>query len=1264
MLKEIKDILNKQLLRQKPTEAQFSAFTEALRNLKDSLTRSESEEHNKTYIRDFLRDAFYGETNLVNTAGDIDWAIYQTKDANSSIEVIIEAKSLNNQSEFPTKHNNVFNLNCKAMQELVLYFMRQRFEKGNISLKHCIITNGYEWFIIDAVEFEKHFANDKKFVRLYKEYENGELLFSGTKNFYTEIAKPQIDKVKQNIDYLYIDIRNLYTSRAQLKLYTILQPAHLLKQSRFTDSNKLNTAFYNELLHIIGLEEHKKDGKNVIERKPAARRNTYSLLESTIYQLDEITNEEEKFDIALNLVITWVNRVLFLKLLESQLISYHGRKSADQYRFLDIHTIRSFDELNELFFKVLAVPTYNRPTEIKEKFKNIPYLNSSLFEKTDNEHNHFRITELKPGSMPLFAQTVLKDQNGHHMKMDMDTLEYLFRFLEAYDFGSEQSDDITKAENKTLINASVLGLIFEKINGYKDGSFFTPAFITQYMCREAIERTVIQKFNEHFGWDCKTLTDIHNHDFDKQEGLVLLDSITICDPAVGSGHFLVSALNCLIAIRSELHMLYDENGKRLKDYNISIDNDELLVLDDEGELFHYNPNNTECQRVQKTLFDLKRHIIENNLFGADINPNSVNICRLRLWIELLKNAYYRDDTHELETLPNIDINIKCGDSLISRYPVMVGRYGGMHDQNLKQHILAYKKAVIEYKQTSNKETKKQITNQIQIIKQKLLNVSPQLDLFDKRKEVNKTEQLYQKLNSLEWTIEFPEVLDEEGAFRGFDIVIGNPPFISPKGLSTDTKKLYEKIYKFADDTYNHFTFRGMQIVKPNGILSLITPKTYWTIQTKRNMRDLLLSKKINFLFDAANPFDEVLVDTCIFQVQNCPMPKGHKLRFYDGSKDLDEPIVFEPIEQSTYINTQNAVIFKPTELNLKIWNKYGEKVKALYDKWWDKIDTSKKISDNQTLLEEYRASLKPGDIALLGCLTEGGQGLATANNGKYIAIRRSSKWATSIEKSRPEKLAEAIKQHPAIVNEFLQGQPADVFIKYSSEQEIVDTFDAIKERYGRDIFGQGYIFRLIEDSEIADVDSLTEDEKQNGIDTSKPYYVPYDKGDKDGNRWYLETPFAIAWSKENVQFLKTNSGKKGEGMPVVRNPQFYFKEGLCWSDINTTYLKCRKKQKSINDVKSMSLFGMSDKVPEMYIISIINSTYMSQYVDNFVNNTQTFQINDARQLPFIVPTQEELNEFIDVFMQALKIKQSSNDEEELFNLQNRLDRLTERLYGV
>jgi hypothetical protein len=877
MLKEIKDILNKQLLRQKPTSEQFTAYTEALRNLKESIQPNETEEHNKSYIETFLKDAFYGKTNLVNTADKIDCAIYQTKDANSPIEVIIEAKSPTNQSEFPSIHN----LNCKAMQELVLYFMRERFKNNNISLKHLIITNGYEWFIIDASEFEKYFADDKKFVKLYKEFDNNELLFSGTKDFYTEIAKPQIDKVKQNIDFAYRDIRTMKSDTAKLWFYRILQPAHLLKAMKFTDSNKLNTAFYNELLHIIGLEEHKVDGKNVIERKSTARRNTYSLLESTIYQLEDygITSEEEQFDLALNLVITWINRVLFLKLLESQLISYHGNQHSDEYRFLAPQFIKDYDELNELFFKVLAIPTQNRPAQVKEKFRNIPYLNSSLFEITENEDKYFRITGLKLGQMPLFSQTVIKDKNGHHMKMEMDTLEYLFRFLDAYDFGSEQSEDITKAENKTLINASVLGLIFEKINGYKDGSFFTPAFITQYMCREAIERIVIQKFNVHFGYSCKTLTDIHNQDFDKAEAIALLDSITLCDPAVGSGHFLVSALNCLIAIRAELGLLQDENGKRLKDYTFSIDNDELIVLDEDGEIFHYNPNSAESLRVQKTLFELKRRIIENNLFGADINNNSVNICRLRLWIELLKNAYYRDDTHELETLPNIDINIKCGDSLKNKYPVAVGE--SINDIFLQKYVASYKKAVLEYKQTCDKAQKQAVRKSIEQIKYHMLHDGSQLNIFDtEANQAAQNDSLF--AHSLEWMIEYPEVLDDAGKFAGFDIIIGNPPYIqlqadggklatlyapntSKKGDSRNNYKTYAR----TGDIYCLFYERGYQLLKQNGILCFITSNKWMRAGYGEKTREFLSSQMTpNILIDFAGikVFENATVDTNILLV--------------------------------------------------------------------------------------------------------------------------------------------------------------------------------------------------------------------------------------------------------------------------------------------------------------------------------------------------------------------------------------------------------------
>ena len=140
----------------------------------------------------------------------------------------------------------------------------------------------------------------------------------------------------------------------------------------------------------------------------------------------------------------------------------------------------------------------------------------------------------------------------------------------------------------------------------------------------------------------------------------------ICDPAVGSGHFLVSALNEIIAVKSDLGILADKDGKRLREYAVSVENDELIVTYDE-HLFAYNYKDPESQRVQETLFHEKETIIENCLFGVDINPKSVAICRLRLWIELLKNAYYRRGTDELETLPNIDINIKCGNSLVSRF---------------------------------------------------------------------------------------------------------------------------------------------------------------------------------------------------------------------------------------------------------------------------------------------------------------------------------------------------------------------------------------------------------------------------------------------------------------------------------------------------------------------------------------------------------------------------------------------------------------------
>lgn len=249
----------------------------------------------------------------------------------------------------------------------------------------------------------------------------------------------------------------------------------------------------------------------------------------------------------------------------------------------------------------------------------------------------------------------------------MDFHQYLFEFLNAYDFSTTVTHKVNSKNE--LINASVLGLIFEKINGYADGSFFTPGKITMYMSRRALRSAAVDKVNQALGWNAKTIEDlkfkIRDIEIARKVGQVI-DHLKICDPAVGSGHFLVSILNEIIALKSELNCLFDADGKILNDIHCYVANDELLIQNFSGNNFTYHVGNINSTRIQKAIFIQKQTIIENSLFGVDINPNSANICRLRLWIELLKNSYY-NETGNLVTLPNIDINIKVGDSLLHKY---------------------------------------------------------------------------------------------------------------------------------------------------------------------------------------------------------------------------------------------------------------------------------------------------------------------------------------------------------------------------------------------------------------------------------------------------------------------------------------------------------------------------------------------------------------------------------------------------------------------
>ncbi len=979
--------LNKAYLRQSLKRDQIELFKDNLKRMFERIRTDEHEEHLKNIVSDFLKDTWYKQTNEINTSGRTDLVIHNGKSSTYTVGVLMEVKHPGNNNEMISCEKP----NAKALHELLHYYMQERYIKGNLEVRRLIVCNIHEWYIFDASDFERLFFHNKKFVENYQKWNDG--LFSGDKTdwLYREILKPFVENELETLPCTYFDLRDYVyplppsprwgeetcplTQRgraregALIALYKVLSPPHLLKQSFANDTNSLNREFYSELLHILGLEEIKEKGKKLINRKAPERRDEASLLENTLNILkvrNKLTsfdnpeqtgaNEDEQyFSLGLELCITWLNRILFLKLLEGQLRAYH--RGNREYAFLNTRRIADFDELEELFFEVLARRNNDRAASVKEKFGDIPYLNSSLFEESDLERKNLHIAALKGRlDLELHGSTVLKNAAGKRLNGKKNTLQYLFEFLDAYDFSSEGEAEIQETP-RTIINASVLGLIFEKINGYRDGSFYTPGFITMYICRETIRRAVVERFNSHFlprpqgeGRGEGGVARLPFKDFDdlrdkldssdrevRKQANAVINSLTVCDPAVGSGHFLVSALNELVAIKSELGILcYRDNGDKIKEYKIIVENDELIVTDkDDDGLFAYtlNRNNRpidELQRLQETLFHEKETIIENCLFGVDINPKSVAICRLRLWIELLKNAYYTVESGyaELETLPNIDINIKCGNSLVSRFGLGNNVNLPAASQNkLKELTEKYRRHVFEYKLSP--ANKAQLRKVIDGLKHDLENfgLPNDKDLIALRKKENEVAQLgfafdkkgtetRQKLlaeveimqkrfaekerlvysNSFEWRFEFPEVLDENGEYIGFDAVIGNPPYIRQEAIKEQKPAFLEMFGSFycgTADIYTYFYKTGLNLLKSGATLCYIAPNKFMRAGYGKNTRELLttLAKPLMVLdFGDLPIFDEATTYPSIVMVEknppSQPPPAGGRSKVKRRGSDL------------------------------------------------------------------------------------------------------------------------------------------------------------------------------------------------------------------------------------------------------------------------------------------------------------------------------------------------------------------------------------------
>ncbi len=561
------------------------------------------------------------------------------------------------------------------------------------------------------------------------------------------------------------------------------------------------------------------------------------------------------------------------------------------------------DVLEPLFFNTLNERRANdlADSRLGENIK-IPYLNGGLFDKDDLDK---------------------KD-----IDFPYDYFKELMDFFAMYNFTIDENDP---EDSEIGIDPEMLGHIFENLlEDNKDkGAFYTPKEIVQYMSQES----VVQYLKSHAPEELHTAIDsliklrVVEPILQNKENARLVNKalsvVKVCDPAIGSGAFPMGVLNVLFDCR---HLLYGFIGK--------------------NEDFSYAK--------------VKRDIIQNNIYGVDIEKGAVDIARLRFWLALVV------DENEPQPLPNLDYKIMCGDSLLHRFALDAPFQNILRDYNQKNHtnytLEDYRQWVYDYTDISDHTKKDDFRQRIEDIKRavktelsdkekgKIAKVRGAIDnlqiedMFGGKKNEKKIKALQKELKALEqqrteiesnkiydqafeWRFEFPALLDENGDFMGFDIVIGNPPYVNIANIKPDSyrKQLQSLFYsnRNKSDLYAFFIEKGFDLLNKDGVQCYIVPHTWKATDSFKNLREIIFKHHslVQIVNQKMGVFDAV-VNPMIILLKNV-FNENYNIDVFDGigkfkytinvqeiktdpnlsidsESTLEEKILFKSIERCKY----------------------------------------------------------------------------------------------------------------------------------------------------------------------------------------------------------------------------------------------------------------------------------------------------------------------------------------------------------------------------
>ena len=526
------------------------------------------------------------------------------------------------------------------------------------------------------------------------------------------------------------------------------------------------------------------------------------------------------------------------------------------------------DVLEPLFFNTLNERRDNdlADSRLGENIK-IPYLNGGLFDKDELDK---------------------KD-----IDFPYDYFKELMDFFAMYNFTIDENDP---EDSEIGIDPEMLGHIFENLlEDNKDkGAFYTPKEIVQYMSQESVAQYLKSHAPEelHTAIDSLIKQRVVEPILQNKENARLVNKalsvVKVCDPAIGSGAFPMGVLNVLFDCR---HLLYGFIGK--------------------NEDFSYAK--------------VKRDIIQNNIYGVDIEKGAVDIARLRFWLALVV------DENEPQPLPNLDYKIMCGDSLLHRFPLDAPFQNVLKDYNQKNStnytLGDYRQWVYDYTDISDHTQKDDFRQRIEDIKHafkaelsnkekgKIAKVRGAIanlqmeDMFGGKKNERKIKTLQKELKALEqqraeiesnkiydqafeWRFEFPALLDENGDFMGFDIVIANPPYVEAKKLkyiASTLKGIYD-VYSGTADLSIYFIELGLNLLHEGGELTYITTNKFFNTGYGKKLRHLISNKDIHRIvdFEQVEVFENVLVSSTVISIGNLNAIPNNQLtyaKFYRLKQD-------------------------------------------------------------------------------------------------------------------------------------------------------------------------------------------------------------------------------------------------------------------------------------------------------------------------------------------------------------------------------------------